>query len=78
MSVKPLHTMTIGEIACVVEFATDVHLKSRFMEMGVIPGARIRMIKKTPFKGPLEIKIRSFYISLRYEDANWILVSGDE
>ena len=75
MSVKPLHAMMAGEIALIRKFADHSRLQSRFMEMGIIPGAQVRMIKKTPFNGPIEIKIRSFYISLRYEDAGWILVS---
>ena len=45
------------------------------MEMGILPGEEVRMIKKTPFHGPLEIKIRSYYLSLRWDDASEILVS---
>ena len=74
MSVRPLHSMDLGEISTIREFSNDIRLKSRFMEMGMTIGSEVRMIKKTPFKGAIEIKIRSFYIALRYEDANWILI----
>jgi len=74
MSLKPLHTMGIGEISIIRQFVDNARLKPRFMEMGILPGIKVRMIKKNPFNGPIEIKIRSFYITLRYEDANWILV----
>ena len=75
MSVKPLHNMESGDIAQIIEFVDNFRLKSRFMEMGIIPTREVRMIKKTPFNGPIEIKIRSFYLTIRYEDASWILVS---
>ena len=70
--------METGEVAFITKFTDNIRLKSRVMEMGIIPGAQVRMIKKTPFNGPIEIKIRSFYISLRYEHAGWILVSNSE
>ena len=66
--------MKINEIATIKKFADDIRVKSRFMEMGMTLGAKVRMIKKNPFNGPIEIKIRAFYITLRHEDANWILV----
>ena len=74
MSVRPLHSMVVGEIAIIRQFSNDIRLKARFMEMGMTIGTEVRMIKKNPFKGPIEIKIRSFYVAIRYEDANWILI----
>ena len=50
-------------------------LKPRLLEMGLIPGADIRFIKRTPFGGPIEVKIRDFYLSIRLDDANSILVT---
>ena len=66
MSVKPLHAMVLGEIATITQFADDIRLKSRFLEMGIISGSEVRMIKKLPFNGPIEIKIRSFYTKPNY------------
>jgi len=42
--------------------------------MGLLPGTPVRMIKKTPLNGPVEIKVRDFYLSLRMRDALNILV----
>ena len=50
-------------------------LKPRLLEMGLIPGVDIRFIKRTPFGGPIEVKIRDFYLSIRLDDANTILVT---
>ena len=75
MSVIPLNSLSPGNTAIIKEFADNARLQSRMVEMGVLPGVKVRMIKKTPFHGPLEIKIRSYHLSLRWEDAGHILVN---
>ena len=75
MPLIPLNTLEPGDTAVIREFVDNSRLQSRLVEMGVLPGEKIRLIKKTPFKGPLEVKIRSYYLSLRWQDADQILVS---
>ena len=75
MSVKPLNSLAPGHTAIIKEFRDNARLQSRIVEMGILPGVKVRMIKKAPFHGPLEIKIRSYYLTLRWEDAGQILVS---
>ena len=74
MPLKPLNSLEPGDIAVIKEFAGNTKLQSRLVEMGALPGIEVRMIKKTPFHGPVEIKIRSFHLSLRFRDASQILV----
>ena len=50
-------------------------LKPRLLEMGLIPGTDIRFIKRTPFGGPIEVKVRDFYLSIRLNDAKSIWVT---
>jgi len=75
MSLKTLNSLEHGDTAIIKEFQGNTKLQSRLVEMGFIFGTKIRMIKKTPFKGPLEVKIRSYHLSLRWQDATQILVS---
>jgi len=49
-------------------------LKPRLLEMGLTPGIGIRFIKRTPFGGPIEVKVRDFYLSIRLNDAKSIRV----
>ena len=51
--------------------------KLRLAEMGLMPGVQVRMIKKTPFGGPVLIKINNYYLTLRKEDASFIFIIGD-
>ena len=75
MPLKPLNSLKPGDTALIREFEGDARLQSRLVEMGALPGVKVRMIKKMPFQGPLEVKIRSYHLSLRFQDAGQILVS---
>ena len=75
MPLKTLSSLEPGDTAIIKQFEGNSQLQSRLVEMGVLSGIKIRMIKKTPFHGPLEVKIRSYYLSLRWQDATQILVS---
>ena len=41
----------------------------RLMEMGVIPGVRVRMVKSAPFGDPIEIRVRGYSLALRRSEA---------
>ena len=74
MSVRTLSNLEEGDTAIIRTFNANLNLQSRLVEMGILPGVEIRLIKKTPFQGPIEFKIRGYEVSLRYVDAEKILV----
>ena len=74
MPVRTLLNLSPGETAIIETFKTDLNLQSRLVEMGILPGVEIRLIKKTPFNGPIAFKIRGYEVSLRYRDAEQVFV----
>ncbi len=48
--------------------------RKRISEMGFIKGKEVKVIKKAPFNGPLELKILNYNISLRKTEADLIEV----
>ena len=74
MSLKTLSSLSEGDTAVIHAFNADLNLQSRLVEMGILPGITVRMIKKAPFQGPIAFKIRGYEVSLRYGDAKQILV----
>ena len=74
MQVRTLSSLSPGETAVIQTFNADFNLQSRLVEMGILQGVEIRLIKKAPFKGPIEFKIRGYEVSLRYRDAEQVLV----
>ncbi len=71
MNINHLHS---GEFAVITGFTEDINTDSRLLEMGLLPGSVIRMIKQAPFGGPIELKIKDYYLSLRVEDSAKIIV----
>jgi ferrous iron transport protein A len=58
-----------GESRNVVSVTGDDAITRRLMEMGVIPGVSVRMIKSAPFGDPLEINVRGYSLALRRNEA---------
>ena len=49
-------------------------LKRKLLDMGVIPGSSIEIVKFAPLGDPVDVKIRGYHLSLRKEEASQILV----
>jgi len=67
-------SLEAGEIATVEGYLNEQASQSRLVEMGLLPGTPVLMINKIPLNGPVEIKVRNFYLSLRRKDARNILI----
>jgi ferrous iron transport protein A len=51
----------------------------RLMEMGVVPGAPVRVVKSAPLGDPLEVRVRNYHLALRRSEAQTIsVVTSDE
>jgi len=50
----------------------------RLMEMGIVPGAAVRMVKSAPLGDPIQVCIRNYDLALRRAEAQSIVVSLDE
>ena len=70
-----LAKLKIGSSAKVVRVIGDSAVTKRLMEMGVIPGASITVIKTAPFGDPIEINVRGCHLAIRKSEAESIEVS---
>ena len=69
-----LAQLTIGDVAQVVSIKGDTPISKRLMEMGVVPGVSVKVIKTAPFGCPLEIRVRGYHLALRKSEAETIKV----
>lgn len=69
-----LYDLQDGDTARVSAFTGEMYLQSRLVEMGILPGVRIRRVKSAPMNGPIEFKVRDYHVSLRQEHARNILI----
>lgn len=71
MNIKDLE---IGKSAKITKVGGEGALRQHFLDMGLIPGAQITMMKFAPMGDPVEIKIHGYELTLRLADAEKITI----
>ena len=64
-----------GESARVTAVGGEGALRQHFLDMGVIPGAEVTMVRFAPMGDPLELRIHDYELTLRLADAECIGIS---
>ena len=67
-----LKDLKIGESAIVTEVGGEGSLRQHFLDMGVIPGAEVTLVKYAPMGDPMELLIHGYTLTLRLDDAKKI------
>lgn len=70
-----LTNLPIGVKAKVIAVNGNDAISKRLMEMGVVPGVFVRVIKSAPFGDPLEIRVRGYHLAMRKNEADTIEVN---
>jgi ferrous iron transport protein A len=63
-----------GQRATVVEIRLPPENRPRLMEMGLLVGTSVELVRFAPLGDPVEIKIRGYNLTLRKHEAEQILV----
>jgi len=71
MTLEKLHT---GQSAKVLGVGGEGVLRQHFLDMGIIPGADLKLVKRAPMGDPIEIQLHGYSLTLRAEEASWIEV----
>lgn len=53
-------------------------LRCRLLEMGVLPGTEVTLVRRAPLGDPLELRLRGYALSLRRDEADAIVVEPAE
>lgn len=69
-----LDSLDAGVPARVLSVRGEGAVARRLMEMGVVPGAPVRVIKAAPLGDPLEVRVRNYHLALRRSEARTITV----
>lgn len=64
-----LKELRIGETAKITKVGGEGELRQHFLDMGVLPGAKITLVKIAPMGDPLELRIHDYELTLRKADA---------
>jgi ferrous iron transport protein A len=71
---QPLSALAVGTPAIVAEIKLAPAAKARLMEMGLLNGTSVELVRFAPLGDPVEIKVRGYNLSLRKHEAEQILV----
>ena len=70
-----LTDLPLGKDARVIAVNGNGRVTQRLLEMGVIPGVSVSVIKTAPFGDPIEIRVRGYSLAMRKSEADAIEVS---
>ena len=71
---QPLSSVAVGTRATVTEIKLPPESRPRLMEMGLLVGTPVELVRFAPLGDPVEIKVRGYNLTLRKSEAEQILV----
>jgi ferrous iron transport protein A len=71
---QPLTSVALGTIATVAEIKLPPESRPRLMEMGMLVGTKVELVRFAPLGDPVEIKVRGYNLTLRKHEAEQIFV----
>jgi len=69
-----LDQVSLNQEVTVLKVVGERPIKRRIMELGILPGKMIKVIKTAPLGDPIEVSIKSSTFSIRKRDAKNIIV----
>ena len=73
-----LKELQIGKSAIVDAVGGAGALRQHFLDMGLIPGVEVTLVKLAPMGDPMELRIHGYELTLRLDDAAQITVTPTE
>ena len=70
-----LKELNIGESAVIETVGGEGALRQHFLDMGLIPGERVTLVKFAPMGDPMELQIHGYELTLRLDDAGKINIA---
>ena len=68
-SIMTIKDMKIGESAIVTKVGGKGALRQHFLDMGMIPGTEVTLVKFAPMGDPMELRLHGYELTLRLDDA---------
>jgi len=71
---QPLASLNVGGNATVCDIQVPPEHRGRLLEMGLLIGTPVELVRFAPLGDPLEIKVRGYHLTLRKHEAEQIWV----
>ena len=73
-TIKTLRELEIGESVQVVAVGGEEQLRKHLLDMGIIPGTYVKLVKFAPLGDPMQLTVHGYELTLRLADAEHIQV----
>ncbi len=74
-SERSLDRLSPGESGVITRLDGDPDIKRRLMELGLVPGTEIELVRLAPLGDPVELRLRKVHLSIRRREASHIHVT---
>ena len=71
---RPLTSLQAGHAATVTEIRVAPEHRNRILELGLLVGTPVELVRFAPLGDPVEIKVRGYHLTLRKHEAEQIWV----
>lgn len=69
-----LDTLRPGQCGVVRSVAGAGDARRRLLEMGVVSGTEVRIVRLAPLGDPMEVRLRGYHLSIRRSEARTVVV----
>ena len=69
-----LAQLPVGKEGVIETVGGEGDLLCRFLDMGLIPGTKVKVLKMAPMGDPIQIHLRGYDITIRKEDGEKIIL----
>ena len=69
-----LDKLKVGQSGTVVKVSGQGPVKQRLMDMGLVPGSEVEVVRVAPLGDPVELRLKGYNLSVRRNEAKSILV----
>lgn len=78
MATIPLRSLPPGQFAILHEIQGERAFRRRLLELGLLPGTSVRLLRRSDVHNLVEIVVRGCHLSLRHSEAGRILVERED
>ena len=65
----------LGSTVRIISLESSEIVTRRLMEMGMVPGSAVRVVKSAPLGDPIQVCVRNYHLALRHNEARAITVT---
>jgi ferrous iron transport protein A len=74
---RALDDLQPGESSIITSIDGEPHTTRRLMELGLVPGTRVEVVRRAPMGDPVELRVRRTHLSIRRSEAERVHVESD-